>query len=614
MFEEAIRTYKYIIAQKHYAQAGRLRVNIGNILFEKGRYDEAIKQFNMAIDSLPTTTKEVRFKMQRNIALCYINKGKLSEAVNLLEQIMDSSPDPKSAINLIVCLYGLGDKERMKNAFSSLLDMRKSMTSMWSTSAGMGTGASVEDIPALAVATDDEPLDDLRAEQAHKQKEVDMVIINCAQLIAPAIEKDYAVGYDWVVNELSNRNCIDLANQLEVAKALSFMKKKNFDKAIDTLKGFERKDHTMASSASTNLSFLYYLENDVSNAEKYADLALTADGYNAKALVNKGNCLASRGQLEEAKKMYEAALGFDSVDCAEAIYNLGLVYKKLGDMEMAYRSFTKLISILPNDPEVIYQLATLHEQRGSVDVAISLLKQLHSLLHETDPGVAAKLGELYVKKGDENTAYVYFHDSFKLYPANVNVVAWLGTYYVKTMAHDKAVPFFQRAAQLQPQVPHWKMMVGSCFRFSKMLPQAYEVYVDYIRQFPGDVECLKCLEQVCGELDLKEEKQKYSTLLRQLRQSKAAAGDMGGSDEDTNDRRRSGRNDGGYGNGDDSSGSSSGSGSGSSSAGNDTPPPRKGSDKGRQQQRASGGSRGRRAPQRRHQPREEEPDVANLLP
>ena len=42
--------------------------------------------------------------------------------------------------------------------------------------------------------------------------------------------------------------------------------------------------------ASSNLSFLYLLENDIENAEKYADIALQYDRFNVKALVNKGNC------------------------------------------------------------------------------------------------------------------------------------------------------------------------------------------------------------------------------------------------------------------------------------------------------------------------------------
>lgn len=35
------------------------------------------------------------------------------------------------------------------------------------------------------------------------------------------------------------------------------MKKKNFEKAVETLKAFEKKDQKMVGTASTNLSFLY---------------------------------------------------------------------------------------------------------------------------------------------------------------------------------------------------------------------------------------------------------------------------------------------------------------------------------------------------------------------
>jgi intraflagellar transport protein 88 len=47
----------------------------------------------------------------------------------------------------------------------------------------------------------------------------------------------------------------------------------------------------MMARAATNISFLYFLESDYKNSEKYADMALDYDRFNAKALVNKGNCL-----------------------------------------------------------------------------------------------------------------------------------------------------------------------------------------------------------------------------------------------------------------------------------------------------------------------------------
>lgn len=54
--------------------------------------------------------------------------------------------------------------------------------------------------------------------------------------------------------------------------------------------------------ASSNISFLYFLENDIKNAEKYADMAITHDRYNAKALVNRGNCLFMRNEFLRAKE------------------------------------------------------------------------------------------------------------------------------------------------------------------------------------------------------------------------------------------------------------------------------------------------------------------------
>ena len=51
--------------------------------------------------------------------------------------------------------------------------------------------------------------------------------------------------------------------------------------------GFEKKEHKVKARAATNLAFLYSLEGDTLNAQRYADLAVTTDKYSAQALVNK---------------------------------------------------------------------------------------------------------------------------------------------------------------------------------------------------------------------------------------------------------------------------------------------------------------------------------------
>jgi intraflagellar transport protein 88 len=52
---------------------------------------------------------------------------------------------------------------------------------------------------------------------------------------------------------------VDLAHDLEIDKAIMYLKQKDFNQAIEALKSFEKKDTKVASAAATNLSFLYLL-------------------------------------------------------------------------------------------------------------------------------------------------------------------------------------------------------------------------------------------------------------------------------------------------------------------------------------------------------------------
>lgn len=130
--------------------------------------------------------------------------------------------------------------------------------------------------------------------------------------------------------------------------------------AVETLKTFEKKDTRAKSTAGTNLSFLYFLvksssdnlswhklvfslqmrllspiwfdfrcssptlhqEEDYEQAERYADVAMSADRYNPGALNNKGCTVFVKQDYEKAAEFFKEALRNDSC-CTEALYNLG---------------------------------------------------------------------------------------------------------------------------------------------------------------------------------------------------------------------------------------------------------------------------------------------------
>ncbi|KAM5147390.1 intraflagellar transport protein 88 homolog [Callospermophilus lateralis] len=342
-------------------------------------------------------------------------------------------------------------------------------------------------------------------------------IMTAAKLIAPVIETSFAVGYDWCVEVVKASQYVELANDLEINKAITYLRQKDFNQAVDTLKMFEKKDSRVKSAAATNLSFLYYLENDFAQASSYADLAVNSDRYNPSALTNKGNTVFANGDYEKAAEFYKEALRNDS-SCTEALYNIGLTYKKLNRLDEALDCFLKLHAILRNSAQVLYQIVNVYELMEDPNQATEWLMQLISVV-PTDSKALSKLGELYDSEGDKSQAFQYYYESYRCFPSNIEVIEWLGAYYIDTQFCEKAIQYFERASLIQPTQVKWQLMVASCFRRSGNYQKALDTYKDIHRKFPENVECLRFLVRLCTDIGLKEV-QEYATKLKRLEKMK----------------------------------------------------------------------------------------------
>nr|KAF6427662.1 intraflagellar transport 88 [Rousettus aegyptiacus] len=342
-------------------------------------------------------------------------------------------------------------------------------------------------------------------------------IMTAAKLIAPAIETSFAVGYDWCVEVVKASQYVELANDLEINKAITYLRQKDFNQAVETLKMFEKKDTRVKSAAATNLSFLYYLENDFAQASSYADLAVNSDRYNPSALTNKGNTVFADGDYEKAAEFYREALRNDS-SCTEALYNIGLTYKKLNRLDEALDCFLKLHAILRNSAQVLHQIASIYELMEDPSQATEWLMQLISVV-PTDSRALCKLGELYDGEGDKSQAFQHYYESYRYFPSNIGVIEWLGAYYIDTQFCEKAIQYFERAALIQPTHVKWQLMVASCFRRSGNYQKALDTYKDIHRKFPENAECLRFLVRLCTDIGLKEV-QEYATKLKRLEKMK----------------------------------------------------------------------------------------------
>ncbi|KAK4470466.1 hypothetical protein MN116_006018 [Schistosoma mekongi] len=512
MYQEALNTYQAIVKNKMFAHAGRLKVNMGNIYYIQKNYAKAIKFFRMGLDQVPNTHKLMRTKIMQNIGISFVKLGQLNEAITAFEHIMQEEPDTKTGFNLIVCYFIKGDCNKMKYAFQQLLrvDLHLDDEDRY-----LQHNDDKQYDLILEVIRDDE----LRQYEKKIKSQAENFIKMAVKIIAPIIEYNFSTGYDWCIDQVKMSTFHEIAHDLEIDKAVMYLKQRDFHQAISTLKSFERKDPRVASTAATNLSFVYFLEGDLIQAEKYADQALVADRYNPAALVNKGNVLYQQQQYEKARDCYTEALQ-DDTRCVEALYNLGLVCKQLERYEESLEAFLKLHAILRNNASVVYQIMDNYEKLGDSMQAHEWAMQLHGMV-PTDPFLLQRLGDNCEQEGDKSQAFSYYYDSFKYYPCNFDVIEWLGAYFIESQFCEKAVAYFERASLMQPNQIKWQLMIASCHRRSGNYQQALETYRTLHRRFPENIECLQFLVRLSSDMGLPEA-QDYITKLKRAEKLKQA--------------------------------------------------------------------------------------------
>ncbi|XP_015769439.1 PREDICTED: intraflagellar transport protein 88 homolog [Acropora digitifera] len=430
-----------------------------------------------------------RIKIMQNIGISFVKMAQFSDAITSFEHIMAEKASFHTGFNLLLCHYALKDKEKMKKTFQKLLSVSLGFDDEDKYTL---TGDDPQQALILEVIRNDK----LRQIERQKKSQADKSIMTAAKLISPAIENTFATGFDWCIECVKSSPYLELANELEITKAITYLKEKDLAKAIETLKGFEKKDSKVQSTAATNLSFLYFLENDVTQADKYAELAMTADRYNPAGerfafFQNQSTFL----RMAVVRTVLTDIVVMDSHFLSLTMQR----YEMLDDKNQAIEWYMQLVSVVP-----------------------------------TDPSVLSKLGELYDSEQDKSQAFQYHFESYRYFPSNIDIISWLGAYYIDSQFCEKAIHYFEKAAVIQPNEVKWQLMVASCYRRSGNYQQALETYKTIHQRFPDNVECLKFLVRICTDLGLKDvqdyaQKLKKAEKARELKQQRATSGTRKGS-------------------------------------------------------------------------------------
>lgn len=522
LFVEALNTYQLMTKSKMYPNVNRLKINMGNIYFELGVYPKAIKMYRMALDQVPANQKELRLKISHNIGILFIKMGQYSDAANNFEFIMSERADLKCGLHLILCYYALGDTDKMKRAFQLLLEVQIDFDDEHKLSMAI-TG------PSQQYILDAVKSDELHAHETAQKQLAAKHILMSANLISGVIEESFNEGYTWCVEIIKNSSYPMLANELELNKAIMYLKQHEVQQAIETLKYYEKKEPAIAANAVINLTFIYIQMRDMVNATKYADICRELDSYNPAAFINSGALEMIKEDYEQAKTYFENAIEIDAMSF-EAIYNLGLVCKRMGDFEGGFNYFRKIHAAAAHfhHPHVLYQLANLYELMSDSSGALEWYNQLLGSV-QTDPGIFQKIAVMAEAENDRQQAFQYQFEAYRAYPSNLQSIAWLGSHYIDLQVAEKAITYFERAVLVNPNDPYFLLRIAGCFRRIGNSQKSLHMFQDILKRFPENVDCYRALIHLTQTLSLEELHQKYSGEFQRLEKWKETRQRVGSS-------------------------------------------------------------------------------------
>ncbi len=215
-------------------------------------------------------------------------------------------------------------------------------------------------------------------------------------------------------------------------------------------------------AARTRLGLLLVEAGEIEAGEDLLRLVIDADPENAAAFAGIGAISASRGDYARAVRYYQMALRLDP-RATQLHYRLGLVYRQLGQLDLARQELEKRGQRIPaiNDPLLALMRAFARPisdyldigaqalARGELDKAISALSVAINIDSENSEA-RVRLGQAYAAAARLEEARQQFEQAVQLDPNDADANFYLGALYEMEGEDRPAIAAYAAAEKNRP--------------------------------------------------------------------------------------------------------------------------------------------------------------------
>jgi tetratricopeptide (TPR) repeat protein/predicted AlkP superfamily pyrophosphatase or phosphodiesterase len=206
-------------------------------------------------------------------------------------------------------------------------------------------------------------------------------------------------------------------------------------------------DATFAGSYS-NLALIEEQRGNLAQAERLFRESLRRDGTNAKVRANLGGLLYLAGRYEEARGELERAISYDSHQPA-AYNNLGAVFGRLGRAADEITAYRRAVELDPDAADLRYNLGLALLKAGELEAGE---KEMRGALRR-DPRYQPAyvgLGHHLLGAGRTAEALALLREGMAALPQDPDVAALLGEAALSSGLREEAIGAFESALRLRP--------------------------------------------------------------------------------------------------------------------------------------------------------------------
>ncbi len=189
--------------------------------------------------------------------------------------------------------------------------------------------------------------------------------------------------------------------------------------------------------------------------------AVTLNSDTVETYVVLGNLFRQKGEIERAVRIRQSIIARPNLSPPvrlQALYDLGLDYRKGGLFNRAVDSFQEVLAMDPQHVEACRQTVTLHEETREWDKAFEALKRLDKLTGQDSRAVLAhyktELGKEFMATGQLERAEEALDQAIRVHKGCLDAYLHLGDLELARGRSRKALSVWRKAVHISPTLAH----------------------------------------------------------------------------------------------------------------------------------------------------------------